>query len=94
MQYKKLFCASPAVQVNHVCLAETALRSVESIRQDPFWMPSIASLTDELSYVSKGQAADFMQLLPETGEIGKILSVAMQQRLQACYLPLVSSISE
>ncbi|KAL0021774.1 hypothetical protein WJX79_008213 [Trebouxia sp. C0005] len=71
-------------------LLDAALRSVESMRQDPLWVPVIAGLKDH-AWCSgdKKAAADFTHLLTGTGRIGN-LSAAVAQRVQACLLPLGS----
>ena len=76
-------------------VAETALRSVESIRQDPFWMPSIASLNGVTvnggnKDMSEVMHSEVMHHLVENSKCRKFLSAAILQRVQACYLPLVS----
>ncbi len=70
--------------------ADAALRSIESMRQDPLWVPVIAGLKDHAwCKGSQKAAADLTQLLTGTGRIGN-LSAAVAQRVQACLLPLVS----
>lgn len=78
------------LRTNFAHTADAALRSVESMRQDPLWVPVIAGLKDH-AWCSgdKKAAADFTHLLTGTGRIGN-LSAAVAQRVQACLLPLVS----
>ncbi len=71
--------------------AGSALKSIESMRQDPLWVPVIAGLKDHAwCKGSQKAAADFTQLLTGTGRIGNPY-VAIAQRVQACLLPLVSN---
>ena len=74
--------------------ADAALRSIESMRQDPLWVPVIAGLKDHAwCKGNKEASADFAHLLRGTGRIGN-LSAAVAQRVQACLLPLVSKFPE
>ena len=74
--------------------ADAALKSIESMRQDPLWVPVIAGLKDHAwCKGNKEAAADFTHLLRGTGRIGN-LSAAVAQRVQACLLPLVSTFPE
>lgn len=74
--------------------ADAALKSIESMRQDPLWIPVIAGLKDHAwCKGNKEAAADFTHLLRGTGRIGN-LSAAVAQRVQACLLPLVSKFPE
>ena len=71
--------------------ADAALRSIESMRQDPLWVPVIAGLKDHAwCKGSQKAASDLTHMLTGTGRVGN-LSVAVAQRVQACLLPLVSN---
>ena len=71
--------------------ADAALRSIESMRQDPLWVPVIAGLKDHAwCKGSQKAASDLTHMLTGTGRVGN-LSVAVAQRVQACLLPLVGN---
>lgn len=54
-------------------------------------MPSLADLKDITSHGSnKEMYSEFMHQLAEPKKDGKVLPAALSQRVQACFLPLVS----
>ena len=55
-------------------------------------MPSIADLEDIITShgSNKEMYSEFMHQLAEPKKDGKVLSAALSQRVQACFLPLVS----